>query len=77
MTNSIIIEFLKAWWWFLAPVILYFPAHYLYLWWVNWDVWYKGKKWILIEIVPPKEILKPFRAMEDIFSIMLILPTKL
>jgi hypothetical protein len=70
MISSLIIEFLKAWWWFLLPVILYFPARYLYLWWVNWDVWYKGKKWILIEVIPPKEILKPFRAMEDIYSIM-------
>ena len=70
MTESIILEFLKAWWWFVLPVILYFPAQFLYLWWVNWDTWYKEKEWILIEIVPPKEILKPFRAMEDIFSIV-------
>jgi len=70
MTPSIILEFLKAWWWFLLPIVLYFPAQYLYFWWVRWEVWYKGKEWILIEIVPPKEILKPFRAMEDIFSIM-------
>lgn len=70
MTTSIILEFLKAWWWFLLPVFLYFPAQYLYFWWVNWEVWYKEKNWILIEIIPPKEILKPFRAMEDIFSIM-------
>jgi hypothetical protein len=70
MTPSIILEFLKVWWWFLLPVVLYFPAQYLYFWWVNWEAWYKQKKWILIEIVPPKEILKPFRAMEDIFSIV-------
>jgi len=35
-------------------------------------MWYKEKEknWILIEIIPPREILKPFRAMENIFSIM-------
>ena len=50
-------------------MILYFPARFLYLWWIRWELYYKKMKWILIEIVPPREILKPFRAMEDIFSI--------
>ncbi len=67
---SIILEFLRDWWWFLLPIILYFPAKYFYMWWITWELWYKTKKWILIEIIPPKEILKPFRAMEDIFSIV-------
>jgi hypothetical protein len=72
MTPSIILEFIKAWWWFLLPIMLYFPARYLYLWWIRWEMWYKEKEknWILIEIIPPREILKPFRAMENIFSIM-------
>jgi hypothetical protein len=70
MTSSIILEILKAWWWFLLPLVLYFPARYLYFWWVRWDNWPKKYKWILIEVIPPREILKPFRAMEDIFSIM-------
>jgi hypothetical protein len=70
MIFSIIIEILKNWWWFFLPVILYFPARLLYLWWVRWEVWYKKGKWILIEVTPPREILKPFRAMENIFSIM-------
>jgi len=61
---------LKNWWWFILPTILYFPLKTLYFWWLNWEVWYKKKKWILIEIKPPKEILKPFKAMEDIFAIL-------
>ncbi len=63
---------LKNWWWFFLPIILFFPAKFFYLWWIRWEVWYKGpkNKWILLEVKPPKEILKPFRAMEDIFSIV-------
>lgn len=65
---SKILSILKNWWWFILPLILYFPLKSLYFWWVNWEVWYKKIKWVLIEIKPPKEILKPFKAMEDIFN---------
>lgn len=63
---------IKTWWWLILPFILYFPAKTLYLWWLRWEVWYRESKneWILLEIVPPGEILKPFRAMEDIFSLL-------
>jgi len=61
---------LKNWWWFILPIVLYFPLRILYFWWLNWEVWYKKIKWILIEIKPPKEILKPFKAMEDIFTML-------
>ena len=60
----------KNWWWFFLPIILVFPFKSLYLWWIRWDVWYKKHKWILLEIKPPKEILKPFRAMENVFSMI-------
>jgi len=40
------------------------------LWWIRAEVWAKKNKWILLEIKPPKEILKPFRAMENIFSVL-------
>lgn len=59
---------MKNWWWVILPIILYFPAKFLYLWWLSWDVWYKNKEWTLLEIIPPAEILKPYRAMEDIFN---------
>ncbi|TSC75124.1 MAG: hypothetical protein G01um101430_625 [Parcubacteria group bacterium Gr01-1014_30] len=50
------------------PLILWFPAAFFYLWWLSWEVWYPKYKWVVLEIKPPKEILKPFRAMEDIYS---------
>jgi hypothetical protein len=66
----IIFQILKTWWWLLLPIILYFLACYFYLWWLRWEVWYKEKKWIFLEIKPPKKTEKPFRAMEDVFSIL-------
>jgi len=50
------------------PIVFYFPAKILYKWWINWEVWYKELEWIMLEIIPPSEVLKPFRAMEDTFT---------
>jgi len=65
--SQIIFQIIKNWWWLIAPIILYYPTTLLYLWWINWDVWNTRKRWTLIEIKPPREVLKPFKAMEDIF----------
>ena len=65
---STIFLVLKNWWWVILPIVLYFPAKAIYLWWLSWDVWYKEQKWMLLEIIPPSEVLKPFRAMEDIYN---------
>jgi len=42
----------------------------LYRWWINWDFDYANAKWVVLELVPPKEILTPFKAMEDVFSVV-------
>ena len=70
LTNILIIiwQILKTWWWFILPVIFYFLARYLYAYWVRWFFWYRQFKWVVLEIKTPKEILKPFKAMEDVFS---------
>jgi len=67
---SFISLILKSWWWFILLIIFFFFLKVFYLWWVRWEVWYKKNKWILLEIKPPKEILKPFKAMEDIFTVL-------
>ncbi len=59
-------QILWNWWWVILTIFLWFLAEFLYLWWVRWEVWYKKHKWILLEIKPPAEILKPFKAMEDV-----------
>jgi hypothetical protein len=67
---SIIWPIIKNWWWILLPVILFFVLKFIYSWWIRWDVWYKKNHWILLEVKPPAEILKPFKAMEDIFTVL-------
>ena len=66
-----LLQLLKNWWWILFPWIFYFSAKFFYFWWMNWEVFYKKAfKWILLEIKPPKEVLKPFSGMESVLSMM-------
>ena len=64
------IPFLRIWWWIFAPFFLYIELRILYLWWINWDYAYANKKWVMLEIIPPKEVLVPLKAMDDIFTVM-------
>lgn len=48
------------------PALLYPAAKFLYRWWIMWEIYYKELNWMLFEIVPPSEVVKPFRAMEDV-----------
>lgn len=66
----LLLIFISRFWWIILPIILFFPLKALYFYWIRWDVWYKKNKWILLEVKAPKEILKPFKAMEDIFNIL-------
>lgn len=61
-------QFFKIWWWVFPPLILFWPAKYFYLWWRHWEIWFKKQKWVFLEIKPPKEIVKPIKAMEHIFQ---------
>ncbi|MCX6789312.1 MAG: hypothetical protein NTZ42_01750 [Candidatus Gribaldobacteria bacterium] len=60
--------FFLTWWWLILPFIFYFPARFFHFWWIRWEVWYKEEKWILLELIPPGEVLKPYLAMEDIIT---------
>ncbi len=62
------IPVINVWWWLIIPILLVFPLETYYLWWIRWDFWYQKKKWVILELVPPKESLAPFKAMEDVFS---------
>lgn len=33
-------------------------------------MWYPSNKWILLKVVPPREILNTFKAMEDVYNIL-------
>jgi len=52
----------------LLPLFLFPLARVLYRWWISWEIWYKEQQWTMLEIIPPAEIEKPFKAMEDIFN---------
>lgn len=54
----------------LFPLILSIELRTLYLWWLQWDFSYADQKWVVLEIIPPKEILVPLKAMEDVFNTM-------
>ena len=62
------VPFLRVWWWVFLPWMLGVQLKVVYRWWLNWDYDYAKAKWVLLEITPPKEVLIPFKAMEDVFS---------
>ncbi len=65
---KILSQIIKTWWWFILPIFIYPLMKFSYFWWLRWGVWFKEKKWVLLEIVPPQEIKKSFATMEDIFN---------
>jgi hypothetical protein len=60
-------EIVKKWYWVFLPIILLRPALFYWLWWRQ-EIWNDQQKNMLLEIRIPKEILKPMRAMESVFS---------
>jgi len=64
------IPFLRPWWWFFAPLFLSIQLRTLYLWWIGWDFAYAKSKWLVLEMIPPKEVLTPLKAMEDVFTVV-------
>ncbi|MBZ9571809.1 hypothetical protein KJA15_00505 [Patescibacteria group bacterium] len=61
------LEILKNWWWVILPFIFIQPFLYLYLYFIR-DRWTSKIKFILLEIKIPKEVLKPIKAMEQVFA---------
>jgi len=60
-------QVIKSWYWVLPPFVLLFFSIKALLWWRR-EQWEKKQKYILLEIIPPKEVLQTFQAMEQIFS---------
>ena len=57
----------KTWWWAFLPFILFPYLRFFYLWYIQskWDATIEK---ILLEIKIPKEIERPMKAMEQVFS---------
>ena len=64
------LPFLRPWWWLFLPLLLSMELKKLYLWWIRWDFNYSKKQWKVLEIVSPKELLTPLKAMEDVFTVI-------
>jgi hypothetical protein len=62
------VPFLRVWWWAFLPLMLSAQLKTLYLWWIGWDFDYAKQKWVILEVIPPKEVLIPIKAMEDVFA---------
>ena len=62
------VPFLRVWWWLFLPWMLQEQLKDLYKWYIGWDFDYAKAKWVVLEIVPPKEVLIPLKAMEDVFT---------
>lgn len=64
------VPFLRVWWWVFLPIMLAGQVKTLYLWYLNWDFDYAKQNWVLLEMIPPKEILIPLKAMEDVLTVI-------
>ncbi|MGB9743504.1 MAG: hypothetical protein ACPLW9_02200 [Minisyncoccales bacterium] len=64
---NILWQLLKNWWWLVMPFLLWEPLLYLYHYYIN-ERWDKTIKRILLEVKIPKEIVKPIRAMDQVFA---------
>ena len=64
------IPFLRVWWWIFLPWMLQAQLKTIYKWYINWDFDYAKGKWVVLEITPPRELLVPIKAMEDVYSVL-------
>jgi hypothetical protein len=58
----------KTWWWILPPFYLYKKLENSFLNWANWEFWFPATKWVTLEIIPPRDLAKTFKSMEDVFG---------
>jgi len=65
--SSLLWQLILAWWWLPLPFLLWRPFSFLWLWWRS-ELWGSKIKYIMLEIRLPKEIIKPLKAMENVFA---------
>lgn len=59
---------LNNFWWVLVPFYLYKKLEKVYIYWLQWEFWFPNFKWVTLELIPPKDLNKSFKSMEDVFS---------
>ena len=60
-------QIIKSWWWLITPLLLWEPVKYLYRYFIM-EIWDSKIKRILLEVKIPKEMVKPIKAMDQIFA---------
>jgi hypothetical protein len=60
-------EVIKIWWWVPLPFLLWVPTLYLYRFLIM-ERWDSKIKRVLLEVKMPKEVVRPIRAMDQIFA---------
>src|SRR4030042_4162956 len=66
---SIIWDVIKNWWWVILPFIFWRP--FLFFWlWQRREIWDAQQRMIILEVKMPREILKPLKAMDQVFSVL-------
>ena len=64
---SSFLSFIAGFWWIVSFLILFTLATNMWLWWKQ--ILFKNKmEWTLLEIVPPREVRKSPKAMEQILT---------
>ncbi len=64
---TIVWAIIRTWWWFLLPILLWKPLLFMWRWW-RMDQCTKGIENILLELKMPREVDRPFKAMEQVFA---------
>lgn len=60
-------QIFQTWWWLVLPFLFLGPMQFLWLWWIRWR-WISRIKRIVLEVKVPKEVVRPLKAMEVVFS---------
>ena len=60
-------QIFQTWWWVILPFLFWGPFKFLWLF-SRAETWDRTVKRIILEIKMPKEVVKPIKAMEQVFA---------
>lgn len=65
--SEVVWPLLRTWWWVAIPLLTFEPAKDGWLLWRQTKE-FREREYILLEFILPHDIIKPIKAMEDVFS---------
>lgn len=60
-------QIFQTWWWMILPFLFWNPFLFFWKYWRQ-ELWDRTVKRIVLEIKMPKEVVKPIKAMEQVFA---------